>query len=505
MPATAGRDHIGTFSPHLGCGRDPRRKSQYVMLDRFVMRLCALALTVSAVTACDRNPAIDAPPPPSSAFADSLPSMPLSLLEVPLTYDLAPVIAQLEKAVPRTFGDLSKRMPIPSNKRMHFAYSADREPFKVSFDGNTARIRSVIHYAGRGWYNPPLAPEIGASCGTSGERPRAVVEMSIDLALTQQWRLKGKSHVGNVIPFSDDKRDKCRITFLNMDVTGSVTEATRKQLQVQTRQVDAMIASLDVRSKFAEWWNVLSEPISLTDSVWLQINPIKVSKGTTRGRNTTLSATVVLTAAPEIITGPRPASAQHALPMLEATAAPGNGFHILIEGGLDYVLASHLMTEQLAGKRIQQGDRYLIVKSVRVFGIGSGKLALELRFGGTTSGHVFFVGTPQYSAVTDQLYVPDLDYDVASAGLLVRGLSWMKHDDIREFLRTKARWPVGGLLAQARASLLEGLNRELSPGVRLKGSVTHVEALGVHAGVKSVVVRAHADGSVALEIKQRTN
>jgi hypothetical protein len=81
-------------------------------------------------------------------------------------------------------------------------------------------------------------------------------------------------------------------------------------------------------------------------------------------------------------------------------------------------------------------------------------------------------------------------------------LSWMNHDEIRDFLRTKARWPVGGLLVQARTTLLGGLNRELSPGVRMSGEVTHVEALGVHAGLRAVMVRAHADGTVRLDVRQ---
>ena len=426
--------------------------------------------------------------------------MPPSLLEVPLSYDLSPVVAQLEKAIPRRFGDLNKKQPIPSNKRMHFAYTAERDPFTVTLDGNTARIRAVLHYAGRGWYNAPIAPEVSASCGVDGERPRAVVELAADLTLTPDWRLRGKSRVGKVEPVSDTDRDKCRITFLKINVTEHVTDAARKQLQAQTKAVDAKIASLDLRSKFQEWWNVISEPIRLTDSVWLVINPIAVRKGETRGQRRMLHATIGLSAAPHIVTGARPAVPLKPLPRLQP-AAVGDGFHVLMEGALDYAMATDLMTEQLAGKRIERGKQYVEIESVRLFGIGGGQVALELRFRGSTDGRVFFVGTPRYDPQTDQLYVPDLDYDVASAGLLVRGLTWMKQGDIREFLRSKARWPVGGLLAQAKTTLLDGLNRELSPGVRLSGEVTHVEALGVHAGPRAVLVRAHADGNVRLDVR----
>jgi hypothetical protein len=461
-----------------------------------IVLLTALLL----LTGCRRKLELDAPPPATAADVDSLPAMQPSLLEVPLSYDLTPVVAQLEKAIPKKFGDLDRKQPIPGNSRMHFAYAAERDPFTVSLDGNTARIRAVIHYAGRGWFNPPLAPELSASCGTNGQRPRAIIELTADLDLTSEWRLRSRSRVGTVAAFSEDDRDQCRITFLKMNVTEKVTDAARKQLQAETPKVDAKIASLDLRSRFEEWWQVISAPVRLTDSVWLEINPIAVSQGETSGRKKILNATVGLSAAPRIVTGARPATVAKPLPPLQP-AIVGDGFHILIEGSLDYAMASKLMTEQLAGKRIERGGRYVEVKSLRVFGIGGGRLALELRFAGTAGGRVFFVGTPIYDAKTDQLYVPDLDYDVASAGILVRGLAWMNHGDIRDFLRSKARWPVGGLLTQARSTLLDALNRELAPGVRLSGDVTHVEALGVHAGLRSVVVRAHADGSLRLDVR----
>ena len=461
--------------------------------------VAALLITL-ALLGCDRKAELEAPPPGTTADIDSLPALPPSLLEVPLSYDLTPVVAQLEKVIPRKFGDLDQKQPIPGNKRMHFAYAAERDPFTVSLEGNTARIRAVIHYAGRGWYNAPLAPELSASCGTNGQRPRAIIELTADLSLTSEWRLRGRSRVGQVAAFSEETRDKCRITFLKMNVTDQVTDAARKQLQAQTRVVDAKIAGLDLRSRFEEWWQVIATPIRLTDSVWLQINPIAVSKGATRGQKKMLHATIGLTAAPRITTGPRPAVPARPLPPLQP-APVGDGFHILMEGALDYAMASELMTDQLAGKRIEHGKRYLEVKSVRVFGIGGGRVALELRFTGTTSGRIFFVGTPRYDSKADQLFVPDLDYDVASAGLLMRGLAWMGHDEIREFLRSRARWPVGGLLAQARTTLVDGLNRDLSPGVRLSGEVTKVEAVGVHAGLRAVMVRALADGTVRLDVR----
>jgi hypothetical protein len=142
------------------------------------------------------------------------------------------------------------------------------------------------------------------------------------------------------------------------------------------------------------------------------------------------------------------------------------------------------------------------VKDARLFGIGGGKLALELRFSGGANGRVYFVGTPRYDPSTNELYVPDLDYDVGSAGLLIKGVEWVKHDDVRDFIRSQARWSIGDVMGQGREQLLKGLNRDLAPGVHLTADVNQVQGLSVHPRRANIRLRAQADAVARLTVKQ---
>jgi len=139
---------------------------------------------------------------------------------------------------------------------------------------------------------------------------------------------------------------------------------------------------------------------------------------------------------------------------------------------------------------------------VRLFGIGGGKLALELRFDGSASGHVYFIGTPRYDAATNELFVPDLDYDVGSKSRLVSGVEWVKHDDVRNFIRNQARWSIGDVMETGKQQLLKGLNRDLAPGVRLSADVKQVQGLAVHARRTAIRLRAQADANARLTVKQ---
>lgn len=458
-------------------------------------------LLCSLLAGCERGPTVDAPAPAVTADVDSLPPLAPSIIEAPISYDLTPILAELERAVPRRFGDLSERRPHPKNKRVKFAFEAERAPFAIALDGDVVRMTATITYAGRAWYNPPLAPEVSASCGTGDQRPRARVEIVTPLRVSKDWKLRSRTRVARVEPFEAGERDQCEVTVLKIDVTERVIDAARNLLVRNTKTIDGRIAGIDLHSKFAEWWSIVQQPIHLSDSVWLAINPKGVQVEPARGTRRMLRTGIGLLAEPRIVVGRKPAVTALPLPpQITMEDRPG-GFHILLEGVLAYDVASKLLTEELRGQKIKKGNHTVWVERVRMFGIGGGRIALEVELAGSANGHIYFTGTPHYDYAGDRLYVPDLDYDVGTAHVLVRGLEFLKHDDLRDYLRNKARWPVGGLIRQGEQQLVKGLNQELASGVHLSGDVEHVEVVGVHPARDAVRVRAHADGVVRLDVR----
>lgn len=470
---------------------------------RRVVRACAVAFAALAAAACNTKLDIVAPSPALTADSDTLPALPSSTLDIPLTYDLSPVVQALEKAVPKKFGSIDERHEVPGQPRMHVAFEATRDPFRVSLDGQVAHITAVLHYAGKGWYKAPVVPEVSGSCGIGGERPRLRIEITDALRITPEWRLQGKTRIGRIEAYSKENRDQCRVTIFNVNVTDRVVDATSNILNGKRSMIDQKVASLDIRSRFEGWWHLLQRPIPLTDSVWLQINPSAVRMGEAVGVKKTLVTALGFSASPRVITGPQPPVVETPLPPLYP-AAVGNGLHILLEGILDYALATRLLERQLVGKIVEGKGQTLVVRHVRLFGVGGGRLALELDFRGTTSGRIYFVGTPKYNPATNELFVPDLDYDAGSANLLVRGFEWIKHDDVRDYFRQHASWSVGDVVKKGREQLSKGLNRDLAPGVKLTAEVKTVQGLAVRAQRKAIRLRVQADANARLSVKQET-
>lgn len=450
---------------------------------------------------------LDAPAPVVQAEVyDSAEVIPPSIVDAPIEFDLGPAIAALETAVPRTFGDIEKRTPIPTNSRMSVAFGATRAPFSVKVDGLKISITSVVEYEGRGWFRPPIGPTISAACGTGGvPRPRLRVTIQSDAALTPDWQLRTRSRISRLEPFSDTDRDHCRVTVFRVDVTSRVVDATRPLLEKQLATLDGNLSRLDTRSSFEGWWRKLQLPIRLTDSIYLTINPRSAQLGPVTSDDGVLVANVRLAVQPEIVSGARPNDFAliRPIPPLGRDADVGRGLRVSLDGSITYPVATSLLRKALNGRRVHQSGRTVRIVDVGLSGIGGGRVALGVRLAGAVVGRVFFTGTPRIDTLTRQIVVDDLDYDVGTSNLLVQSLKFMRGDELRDLLRARARLPDEDAVEQLRVLAEKGMNRELADGVDLSAKISRARGLKVYATTSAVRVRAVASGEATLKISRR--
>ncbi len=461
-------------------------------------------LVLPALASCGGGGRVDAPEPARnfSFDADSLPALPTlppGTIVAPLALDLDAAVAALEQEVPRHFGNIEKRLPIAGSKRKSFAFEVDRGSFRVAFAGDTVLLSAVISYKGRGWYDPPIGPDINGECGTKGPRPRARLALRVVPRLSADWRLKVRTPRVRVTPLTLTERDQCEVSLLNLDVTGKVMSAAEGALASVIPSLERQLAKLDVRTPLEKIWVDLQKPIKITDSLWLVLEPRGVYLGKVEGAKETVGAQVGISAAPLILSGPKPVVATTPLPALEPIREV-EGFSMLVEGAFDYATMSAVLTQKLKKKKVAAAGGELVVRKVTVFGVGRGRLALGLDFSGTAQGRIWFQGTPRYDPATGMLSVPDLDFDATSAGMLVQGVAWLKGDAIREFLRDQATVSAGELMGRIQTMAVKEMNRELARGVHLSATIDKSEPAGMRVRPDAIVLRARASGSARLDL-----
>ncbi len=448
------------------------------------------SLTPAAPTS---RPGIRSPAPPST--------MAVSIVDAPISYALAPALAALERAVPTRFGRLDQRRQLTSNRRQQVAFAARRTPFAVQFDGSTFTFSTTVSYTGRGWYRPFIGPTVGASCGTDEAPPRLHVVLTTDIALTPAWVLAAHTRVTSLRAASNDARDACLVTFLDVDVTDQVIRAIRPLIATKLPALDRKIAAFDVRQRVEKWYGMLQRPIRVRDSLWLDLGPEQLRLGNFSLRDSALVATIRLYAHPRLISGPRPPDPTSPLPPLSPAAREvGDSARVRIEGLLPYDVASASLSRKLVGRKFRRFGRSVRIDSLTVSPLDDGRVVLALRMSGDISGTAYLVGTPQLDQTTRALIVPDLEFDVSTGNALVQGLAWLRKGDLVTQLRDQARFPLDTILEETRAKVESALNRDLTRGVQLSGTVRTGRLLDVTVHPRWLMVRAEASGTLALDV-----
>lgn len=455
------------------------------------------------LAACDAPVTIDAAPPAAArgGHAPPLPPLPTSVVDAPIALDLGPALSALERAVPRTFGDLERRRRHPRNARQQFAFEANRDPFRVTLDDDRLGISTVVAYAGRGWYDPPLLPSVSAACGTGEPRPRVRVRIESDLALTRDWSLRTRTRLAELAPYSGTDRDACRVTAFQIDVTDRVVDGVRGLLRRELPRLDRSLAAWDVRSRLAHWYGLLGRPIRVTDSLWLLLQPGAVRYGGLTLTDTAVIADVRLFARPQLVSGREPDVPVPTLPPFDTARSPlTEQARVQLEARVDYDVASALLREALVGRQFARWRRRVRIDDVRLRPVGDGRLAVGLRFSGALRGEGWLLGTPQLDDATGDLIVPDLDFDVATGDLLVRGLAFLRSPGTLRALREAARVPLTGAIAELRGRVEQAMNRDLADGVALRAELTTARVVHVSAQPEALVARAETEGVIGLGI-----
>ena len=467
------------------------------------MRLAISGAALLLLAACARPVTIDAPPPEASGdyLPPSIPPLAQSVIDAPISIDLGETLNALEGAVPVRFGDINRRIRNPSNGRQRFAYEATRTRFDVALDDGLLTLGTTVSYAGKGWYNAPLLPEVGASCGVGAAQPRLRARLQSELGLTPEWKLATRSRLSTLRPLTDTERDACKVTAFSIDVTDRVAGAVRGILQKELPKIDRRLGAWNVRDRLEDWYNKMNRPIRVADSLWLLLRPGEVRLG---GMNVTDSAVVFdirLYASPVIVSGLEPQHTVSVLPPLTpATTEIGDSARVLLEASITYEHVTAMLQKSLVGRSFRRWRRRVHIVNVRAVPVGDGRVALGVRFDGALRGEGWLVGTPKLDVEREELTVPDLDFDVATGDALVKGLEFLRTDKVLAQLRTAAVLPLGDRLDSLRVKVEGAINRDLTEGVQLSAQLLTGRLLDVVAMPSSLIVRAEAAGTLALHI-----
>jgi hypothetical protein len=459
-------------------------------------------LAGSAGPGCESQ-TLDTPDPAvlPTAIEDTAAALPPSYVSAPITFDLRPVLSELENRLPRRIGSIADedRVQVGRSPSVWLAAELERGAVRFAFGDSAFSVSTTFQYRGRAWVRALFASP-SFSCGMDGPRPRMRVGIRTAWDVMPDWHLKTRSAVSTIVPVSAADRDRCEVSFLDIDVTGKVVDAAQKGLTAALRDADRALARLDLGVPVADLWATIQKPISIDDGrFWLVIGPEAVALSNLTARDSTIRAILNLRARPRIISGPRPPDGQ--LPLPDLTTLPTvDSALVFMEGVLDYNGANRILEEEVTGKSVRMGTRRIRIDSVAATYGGGGRIILAIDLRGRARGRIYLVGTPTYDPATDMISFPDLALDVNTRDYIDRTIGWFAAVPFIGFLRDRARFPASQLLDMAARLANEEIDRELTDGVWLRGSVGKTRPVQVAAHPDGIHARAFATADLRLDL-----
>lgn len=424
-----------------------------------------------------------------------------SYVSSPIVFDLRPVLAELEVAVPHLMGSIEKdrRIKVMGTPSVSVAPELRRHPFKFDFEQNTVTVSTVIEYRARAW-----ATIFKVSCGMDEPRPRMRVKLAITYSLTPDWHLSTHSRVLELEPVSREERDQCEISAAKIDVTPKIASAARGAVDGALKKLDAKLARITVRPPVERLWLEIQKPISISEGrLWLDIGPKEIFLGPITATDSTLVARLDLLANPRIIGGDAPPADSLPLPNLGKSKATVDTADVYMDGLLTWTAADQILAKELVGKTIGKRLRKITIDSVGASPAGGGRILLEAKVRGAANGIIYVVGTPVYDSTTDLITFPDLAFDANSMGYLVQAASWLANGPFVDQVRAQARIPASRLMEEVIEIANKELDRQrLAEGVDLRGQLSGARVESIRVTREGLRAVGRGTGRLSIEISK---
>ncbi len=443
-----------------------------------------LALTIGCGAAVPRPP-IQAPAPEAGALPEPAPRTSEADVSIVLRQDA--LQETLDRELPN---------PIHREERRRLEAEAHRGDLRLE-PGRGALLWTLPVEL---WAKARLGP-LRFSCGVDEPRPHVDVTLRTQMVIGDDWSLTTETTPG---PRQWSRR--CRVSFLNIDVTSILDpHIARAQRQAATR-IDRETARFDLPTVVERIWPLLAFPAELESEgeaderlrLLLRPDGLRVSELTGDAEALELRVAVLgrFLITPRFVSSPPP-------PVPPPSESQGSPFLVALEltRPLDDLEAA--LRTQLEGAEVRVDDRPARITDVQARFTAQG-LAVGLELEGALVGRVWAMGSPVYREGAIQLVAPHWTAATQEAigdADLADGLEAVFLGRLSEW-----RWPMAEALDETRERAVRGMaGFELPEGVTIEAELVPTEGDGAVFGEgETMVLQVPTPGSLEVTIDAAT-
>lgn len=433
-------------------------------------------------------------------------TLPLSEIDIPLRINLKPYYELVNKNVQTIYHSPGWPNEFEvENCDTRYMYRFKRGPFSISSHGRTVNMNFIGSYiiagaqricSGTGSNRVPLTPWTPTcTCGVNEPEPRVYVGYKAEIDLLKDYRLAIQLDRQEPVPI-----DKCTVCFWKHDITPTVLDQLKVQLDEAGRDIRDSLSQLSLRPQFQQLWDKLNTGIPIEDLGYLQVHPEQLRLSTMFIQNDTLTLSFGISARP-VISLTKPPYVRTVVPDI-SNFDTRKGFSIFVDAVMNYDSLGSLLTRTLYHHRIDMDKikKHILIERCEVYGVNNERLIFKIDFSGSATGTLYLTGKPYFNRGKNQLQVRDIDYDVHTRAMLLKTAKWLFN---RKIINTLNRYSVFDLSAYADTlinKLNEQMNRDWSSSITSTGEVSSMQVMGIYPFTENLIIRTNVNGELSLQM-----
>jgi Domain of unknown function (DUF4403) len=301
------------------------------------------------------------------------------------------------------------------------------------------------------------------------------------------------------------KKPTVRLAGFDISVAGLVERALNsKQDAILKALDDAVRKNVEIKKYIVQAWNTAMQPYLLSEKyrTWLKITPTELQMTPLTTVNNKVKATIGILAYTETITGAKPLfTPVVTVPDLKLVNQIADDFKVGIIAEIPLSEAAKLTGDTLIGQNFsfKDGKYNVKVTDIDVYGDGD-KMVIKSGLAGNINGRVYFKGIPSYDPATKSVYLDNFDYDLKTKNFLVGAANWLFQGTFAKNMKQAMTFNIGGQIDDMKKQVQANLNKQVSKGVTLNGSVLELTPDKVYMTPNSIIAVINATGKLDIKI-----
>lgn len=424
---------------------------------------------------------------------------PTSQLSIPVSINLKPYLREVEKAIPKKFvGE--------ENVCEGVSYSYVVNRFPIQFMGNGTSMSydvqceyslklnycSSCHYLFDAKGTCTL-PRIYASCGIGEPMRKMEIGYSSKLGLSPNWNFTSKTTLKQVKAI-----DPCKVTFVNYNATDELITEVTTELSKLEADIDQSIQEVDLKPQIQSVWNALTAPISLNGFGYIYLNPHEIGMDKLSFDKQNANVLLNLTVKPKInfdYAAAKPSKLPNLTELKER-----DGFEIIIDIEANYDSLSQQLQKELVGKTIEVNSKKVTFEAIKIHSTKNQRITIAITISGSKKGTLYLEGTPVFHAVTQEISMPDVSFDIKTRNALLKSAKWLLSGKIEAKIREAAHYDLRPQLVEMEKMIEKQLTSEISPGVNLKVDMNKIEVVDIYPFTHQLFIRLNLSGKMSVKM-----